>query len=62
MAALTGSLTEQAQQVTRALTEGALTPDEAACVMQTLTAQARILEIDDLYKRVKALGALNAKP
>lgn len=61
MATLTGSLAEQAQQVTSALTRGELTPDEAVAVMQTLNSQARILEIDDLDKRLKALEARDAK-
>jgi hypothetical protein len=61
MEALTGSLTEQAQKVTCALTGGTLTPDEASSVMQTLIAQARILEIDDLDRRLKALEARDAK-
>jgi polyhydroxyalkanoate synthesis regulator phasin len=39
----------------QSLAEGNLTPEEAAEVMQALTAQARIVEIDEIEKRVTAL-------
>jgi len=52
---LTGSLVEQGQAVLAALTEGRVTPDEAASLMQAVAAQAKIIEVDDLVRRVKAL-------
>ena len=53
---LTGSPTEQA--VVNALTTGALTPDEANAVMAVLTAQMRVVEVDELEKRIAALEAM----
>ena len=55
---LTGSPTEQAQAVVNALTTGALTPDEANSVMTVLTAQMRVIEVDELEKRIAALEAM----
>ena len=55
---LTGSPTEQAQAVVHAMTSGALTPDEANSVMAVLTAQMRVVEVDELEKRIAALEAM----
>jgi hypothetical protein len=49
------SLSDNARNVIGALSEGKLTPEEAGEVMQALTAQARIVEIDEIEKRVAAL-------
>lgn len=38
-----------------ALAGGQLTPDEANAVMSVLSAQARIIEVDELEKRLAAL-------
>src|SRR5437762_133520 len=42
------SLAENGRNVIQALAEGTLTPEEAGEVMQSLTAQARIVEIDEI--------------
>ena len=52
---LKGGLADQGQEVLSELAAGRLTPDEASTVMQTVAAQARIVEVDELVKRVKAL-------
>ncbi|KVU85019.1 hypothetical protein WL38_25870 [Burkholderia ubonensis] len=52
---LTGSLTEQGQAVMRAMAAGRITPDEANAVMQVISAQARIIEVDELEKRLAVL-------
>ncbi|KFL18976.1 Uncharacterised protein [Ralstonia pickettii] len=52
---LSGSLGEQGQTVVNALAGGQLTPDEANAVMSVLSAQARIIEVDELEKRLAAL-------
>lgn len=52
---LTGSLVEQGEAVMRAMARGRITPDEANAVMQVITAQARIIEVDELEKRLAAL-------
>ena len=43
------------ETVLRAMAAGEITPDEAAAVMQVVTAQMRIVEVDDLVKRIEAL-------
>jgi polyhydroxyalkanoate synthesis regulator phasin len=55
MPGLKGGLSEQGQEVLSELAAGRLTPDEASTVMQTVAAQARIVEVDELVKRVRAL-------
>ncbi|WP_333995074.1 DUF5681 domain-containing protein [Burkholderia orbicola] len=52
---LTGSLVEQGEAVMRAMAHGRITPDEANAVMQVISAQARIIEVDELEKRLAAL-------
>lgn len=52
---LTGSLAEQGQAVMRAMAAGRITPDEANAVMQVISAQARIIEVDELEKRLADL-------
>lgn len=52
---LSGSLTEQGRIVLDALAAGAITPDEANAVMQVIAAQARIVEVDELEKRIATL-------
>ena len=50
-----GSLTEKGQAVLNALGEGAISPDVASTILQGIAAQARILELDEIEKRVSAL-------
>ena len=52
---LKDTLVQKGEQVFHALSRGELSPDEASSVMQTLTAQARIVEVDDLERRVATL-------
>ncbi len=48
-------LVEQGQAVIDALASSEITPGEAATLMQTVASQARILEIDELERRISAL-------
>ncbi|RQU62397.1 DUF5681 domain-containing protein [Burkholderia cenocepacia] len=52
---LTGSLAEQGAAVMHAMARGRITPDEANAVMQVISAQARIIEVDELEKRLAVL-------
>ena len=58
---LDGSMGDQARTVLSGLASGDLTPDEASTVMRTIAAQARIIEIDELEKRIANLEAQNGK-
>lgn len=53
------SLTAKGDAVLKAMGEGMLTPDQAATLLQAIGAQARIVEIDELEKRLSALEAKN---
>ena len=55
------SLAENGRNVIRALAHGTLSPEEAAEILRALAAQARILEIDEIEKRVAALEARSSK-
>lgn len=50
-----GTLTEQGQGVLRAMLAGAITPDEAGALMQAISAQARVVQVEELNERVDAL-------
>ncbi|WP_434108015.1 DUF5681 domain-containing protein [Paraburkholderia caffeinilytica] len=52
---LTGSLAEQGQAVLSAMAGGEITPDEANSVLAAIAAQVRIVEVDELEKRIAAL-------
>jgi len=52
---LKGTLAEQGQAIIAALGEGDITPAEAASVLGALSSQARIVEVDELEKRIAAL-------
>jgi len=52
---MTGTLTEQGQQVIEAVSGGELSPSDGASLLQALASQARIVEIDELTKRIKHL-------
>ncbi|CAE6946299.1 hypothetical protein R69608_05540 [Paraburkholderia nemoris] len=54
---LSGSLAEQGQAVLSAMAAGIITPDESNAVMQAIAAQVRIVEADELEKRIAALEA-----
>ncbi|KVL61910.1 hypothetical protein WT01_08920 [Burkholderia cepacia] len=59
---LTGSLADRGKVVLDALSDGSITPDEANAVMQAISAQARIVETDELARRVAALEKANGTP
>ncbi|MEZ5582642.1 MAG: DUF5681 domain-containing protein [Candidatus Competibacteraceae bacterium] len=56
---LTGSLSEQGAAVLRSLGKGELIPSQASQILQGLANQARLIEIDELEARVRALEAKN---
>jgi hypothetical protein len=58
---LAGSLADQGRLVLGAVSDGRLTPDEAATLMQAISVQARIVETDELEARIAALEAQRAK-
>lgn len=49
------SLVEQGQAIVNALAAGELSPGDAATLMQAIANQARIVEVDELERRVAAL-------
>ncbi|MFO1352336.1 MAG: DUF5681 domain-containing protein [Gammaproteobacteria bacterium] len=51
------TLTEQGQALLRAMAEGVLSPVEAGALIGALAAQARLVEVDELEKRLQALEA-----
>jgi len=55
LGATDSSLTMRGQAVLAALCAGSISPDEAAAFMQAISAQARIVEVDELEKRVGKL-------
>ena len=61
MGTLEGSLADQGRVVMTALSEGRLTPDEATAIMQAISTQARIVEMDELEKRIAALESKTGK-
>lgn len=46
------SITEQGGVIIKAMTSGEITPLEATTIMQSIASQARIIEVDELEKRV----------
>ena len=63
LAPLAGSLADQGQAVLGAMADGDLTPGQAAQILGAIAAQARVVEVDDLGRRLEALeqrmGATN---
>jgi hypothetical protein len=53
-----GSLAEKGEAVIAALGEGVIAPDVAGTILQGIAAQARIIEFDELEKRIGALEQL----
>jgi hypothetical protein len=49
------TMAEQGMRIVEAMTDGEITPDEAAIAMQVITSQARIVEVDELARRLAAL-------
>ena len=56
-----GSLGERGRAVLDALASGDLTPDQAATMLSAIGTQARIVEIDEIEKRVTALESVKGK-
>lgn len=54
---LSGSLTEQGAAVLSAIGKGQLNPAEGSTVMSTIAAQAKLVEHDELLKRIETLEA-----
>ena len=54
-----GTLTEQGRAVMAALSGGDLAPGQAAQLLQALGAMAKVVETDELAKRIEALEARN---
>lgn len=52
---LTGSIVDQGRVVISKMTEGTISPEQAQSVMAALVAQARVVESEDLDRRIKAL-------
>lgn len=51
----TSSLVDQGQAIVNALAAGEISPGQAASVMQTVANQARIIEVEELERRIAAL-------
>jgi hypothetical protein len=54
-----GSLADKGQTVLTALGDGVLLPDVATAILQAIAAQARIVEVDEIERRLSALEAKN---
>ena len=54
-----GSLTEKGEKIITAMGNGELSPSDASSMLSALAAQARIIEIEELEKRVSDLEARN---
>ncbi len=55
---LSGTLTEQGEMLLSAMGKGELSPTETTSMLHALAAQARIIEIDELEKRVSELESI----
>ena len=49
------SITEQGAAILKAMVAGDITPSEATSLMQAVSAQIRVIESDELDKRIRAL-------
>jgi len=52
---LTGTIAEQGKVVLGKMCEGAISPEQCASVMSSIVAQARVVESEDLERRIKLL-------
>jgi hypothetical protein len=52
-----GSIAEQGKRIVEPMAEGDITPEEAATAMQVIGSQAKIIEVDELRRRLEALEA-----
>jgi hypothetical protein len=51
------TIAEQGTQIVEAMAEGDITPEEAATAMQVIGSQAKIIEVDELRRRLEVLEA-----
>ena len=54
-----GTLTEKGEKIIMSMGSGELSPSDASSMLSALAAQARIIEIEELEKRVSDLEARN---
>ncbi len=54
---MTDALADNSRVVVKAIADGELTPEEGASVLQALASQVRIIEADEIEKRLAALEA-----
>ncbi len=52
---LEGTLADQARTVIARMSDGTISPEQASTIMQALSAQAKVLEVDDFARRLSAL-------
>lgn len=52
---LTGSLTEKGEKIIEAMGQGEVSPSDASSMLTALAAQVKILEVDELIKRIEKL-------
>jgi hypothetical protein len=55
-----GRLADKGQTVLTALGDGTIAPDVAAAILQAIASQARIVEVDEIERRLAALEARQA--
>ena len=56
------TLADQGRTVLSAVGDGRLTPEQGSTLMQAISSQARIVEVDELERRVAALEGKQADP
>jgi hypothetical protein len=56
---LTGTLTEQGQHIINAMGSGLISPEEAQKMLSAIQSQARIIEVEDLTRRIESLETKN---
>jgi hypothetical protein len=59
---LPDGLAAQGRAIIEAMGHGSITPEEAASIMSAVAAQARVIEVDELERRVAALEGKHGKP
>jgi hypothetical protein len=52
---LEGTLADQAKTVVARISDGTISPEQGSTIMQALSAQARVVEVDELVRRVGEL-------
>lgn len=57
-----GTLTEQGRAVLASVAAGELAPGQGAALLGALGTLARVVEVDELARRIEALEEKNAKP